>query len=136
MAKQEQGAPPNQINMIGAGTVVDGTLRAEGDVRVSGRVLGTLQVDGRIIVAQEGIIEGEVTAANADVAGRVQGDLNIDERLVLRNSARVEGTIQTGRFIVEEGAQFDGECTMNTRTVTSKEIDPVPVGPPEAEEDE
>lgn len=135
MANQDRGAPPNQINMIGEGTVVDGTLRAEGDVRVSGRVLGTVEVEGRIIVAQDGAVEGEVIAASADVAGRVDGDLRIEERLVLRSSARVEGTIQTGRFIVEEGAVFDGQCTMNKRTVPSDEIDPVPVGPPESEED-
>jgi len=136
MARQDNGAPPNQINMIGEGTVFDGTLRAEGDVRVSGRVLGTMHVAGRIIVAQDGVVEGEMEASSADVAGRVKGDLRIEERLVLRSSARVEGTIQTGRFIVEEGAMFDGECTMGARTVQSEEIEPVPIGPPEAEEDE
>ena len=136
MAKQDNAQPPNQINMVGEGTVFDGTLRAEGDVRISGRVIGKLQVGGRVIVAQEGTVEGEVEANNADVAGRVQGDLNIEERLVLRSSARVEGTIQTGRFIVEEGAVFDGECTMGRHTVRSNEISSGPVGPIETPEEE
>ena len=112
MAKQGNTVAPSQVNIIAEGTVFEGTLQAQSDVRVSGRIIGKLKVQGRAVVAPEGAIEGEVAATNATIAGTVQGDLMIEERLMLSSTARVEGTIKTGRLIVEEGAIFNGECQM------------------------
>lgn len=113
MSKQASGAPnPNQMNMLGPGTVFEGTLRADSDVRISGRIVGNLNVEGRAIVAPEGSVEGEIKALSADIGGSVHGELYIEEKLLLRTSARIEGTIKTGRLIVEEGAIFNGECQM------------------------
>ena len=112
MTKQVSTAAPNQVNIIAEGTVFEGTLQADCDVRVSGRIVGKLEVKGRAVVAPEGAIDGEVLATNATVAGTVQGDLVVTERLMLGSSARVDGTIKTGRLIVEEGAVFNGECQM------------------------
>jgi cytoskeletal protein CcmA (bactofilin family) len=113
MSKQASGTPAaNQMNMLGAGSVFEGTLRADSDVRISGRLVGKLDVDGRAIVAPEGSVEGEIKAASADIGGSVNGELFITEKLLLRASARIEGNIKTGRLIVEEGAIFNGECQM------------------------
>ena len=112
MAKQANASAPGQINMVGQGTVVEGTLRAENDIRVSGRIVGKLHVEGKAMIAQEGLVEGELVATSADVAGSVQGELRISERLVLKSSARIDGDIRTERLIVEEGAVFTGQCEM------------------------
>ncbi|GIV60822.1 polymer-forming cytoskeletal protein [Rhodocaloribacter litoris] len=112
MARQGNTPSPAQINMIGEGTVFEGTLRASGDVRVSGRIVGKLIVEGKALVAPEGTVEGELTATNADVAGRVEGQVQVRERLVLRGSAHIEGDVTAARLVVEEGATFDGTCKM------------------------
>ena len=112
MAKQVNTAAPSQINIIAEGTLFEGTMQADSDVRVSGRIVGKLKVKGRAVIAPEGVIEGEVVATNATIAGTVKGDLIVTERLMLATSARVEGSIKTGRLIVEEGAIFNGECQM------------------------
>jgi len=102
----------DQINLVGEGTVFEGTLRAESDVRASGKIVGKLDVDGKAIVAESGVVDGEIVATNADVAGRVEGEVRVSERLVLKSTARVDGNIQTDRLVVEEGAVFTGECRM------------------------
>lgn len=122
MAKQSNAAAPNQINMIGEGTTFDGTLQAESDLRISGRVMGKIEVSGKVIVAQEGVIEGEIKAASLDVAGRVHGGIDVSERVVLKSSAEIEGDIRTGRLVIEEGAVFNGECRTGGRTMDSGEI--------------
>lgn len=113
MANQ-QAPTQDQINLVGKGTVFEGTVRAESDVRASGKVVGTLRVEGKAMIAESGSVDGEIIATNADIAGRVQGEIQIEERLVLKSSARVDGNIETDRLIVEEGAQFTGECKMGT----------------------
>lgn len=123
MSKQPTPANPGQINMIGEGTVIEGTLRSESDVRVSGRVVGNLDVDGKVIVAKEGSINGELVAASADIAGDVQGQINIKELCVLKGAARVDADIKAARLVVEEGATFNGQCEMGQMTsVRAKDL--------------
>lgn len=136
MANQQTPAQ-DQINLVGKGTVFEGTVRAENDVRASGQVIGTLRVDGKAMIAESGSVDGEVIATNADIAGRVQGEIEIEERLVLKSTARVDGNIETDRLVVEEGAQFTGECKMGTPISVngepSEETTPTDGTPEEAE---
>lgn len=111
-ASMPAAAPQDQINLIGKGTVFEGSLQAESDVRASGRLVGTLEVKGKAIVTETGVVDGEMRAANASIAGTVDGEILVEELLVLKSTAQVEGTIHTGRLVVEEGATFIGECTM------------------------
>jgi cytoskeletal protein CcmA (bactofilin family) len=104
----------DQVNLVGEGTLFEGTIRAESDVRASGRIVGTLEVEGKTMIAEEGEVEGEIIATNVEIAGHVQGEIHVDERLVLKSTARVDGKIETDRLVVEEGAQFTGECEMGT----------------------
>lgn len=109
---KQTGTSSNQINMVGEGTLLEGTIQTKGDIRVSGRIVGKLTVAGKIIVAQEGEVEGELYAANIDIAGHVKGNLKVDERLLLRSTGLVEGDVVTARLVIEEGAVFHGTCKM------------------------
>lgn len=110
----QQAPTQDQINLVGKGTVFEGTVRADSDVRASGQVVGTLRVEGKAMIAESGSVDGEIIATNADIAGHVQGEIQVEERLVLKSTARVDGNIETDRLVVEEGAQFTGECKMGT----------------------
>lgn len=114
MSKQRSGAPapPGQVNIIGQGTVIEGGLRAKSDVRISGKVIGNVNVEGKTVVTPEGVVEGEVRSSHADIAGRIEGELFVQERLVLKDSAVVEGNIHTAKLVIEDGATFSGTCEM------------------------
>lgn len=115
MAKNSTPPPATpQINLIAEGTEVEGTLKASDDLRVSGVIIGTLNVDGKAILAEEGKLDGDLHATDADIAGTVDGNLYISGRLVVKGTAHIKGTIRTKRLIVEEGAEFDGQCEMGT----------------------
>ena len=121
MAKHSMSPTTPQINMIGEGTVVEGTLKAQSDIRISGSVVGKVRVEGKVIVAKEGSINGDLIATNADVSGSVQGQIEISERLVLKSTAQVTADIKTARLVVEEGAVFDGKCEMGQISAVKSE---------------
>ena len=112
MAKQVSPPASNQLNIVAMGSVFDGSLTTQCDVRVSGKLIGSLNAKGRAVVATEGEVEGEIEAHSASIAGTVTGDLVVSEMLLLAGTARVDGTIRTARLIVEEGATFNGQCQM------------------------
>jgi cytoskeletal protein CcmA (bactofilin family) len=118
MAKNKR-TMSDQINLVGEGTTFEGTLRTQNDVRASGRIVGTMHVDGRAIIAKSGGVEGEIIATNADIAGHVEGEIRVAERLVLKSTARIDGDIHTKQLVVEEGARFTGQCTMGDEAATT-----------------
>ncbi|PSQ97028.1 MAG: polymer-forming cytoskeletal protein [Bacteroidetes bacterium SW_9_63_38] len=119
----QQSPGQDQINLVGKETVFEGTVRAESDVRASGQIIGTLKVEGKAMIAESGSVDGEIIATNADIAGRVQGEIEVEERLVLKETAQVDGNITTDRLVVEEGAEFTGECRMGTSVSVNGEPD-------------
>lgn len=109
--KEEQRGIPN-INMISHGTEITGTLKTNSDIRISGKLDGTIESHGKVIVSQGGLITGDVKGKEADVAGTINGELAVTDRLILRQTAIVRGDITTKSLLVEEGARFDGACKM------------------------
>ncbi len=113
-------SPPGQINMVGKGATIDGTLEVGGDVRVGGRVNGEVRVKGRLVITPEGRVEGLVSTREADIAGQVKGDIMVVDRLVVRKSAVVHGNITAAKLVIEDGAIFEGQCHMKSPSTGSK----------------
>lgn len=104
--------PAEQHNLIGRSTVVQGTLRSNGNVNISGTIEGNVEVEGRTMVMAGGVVEGEVASTSAEIGGTVKGRVTVRERLVLKATAVVEGDIRASKLVVEDGAQFNGKCEM------------------------
>jgi cytoskeletal protein CcmA (bactofilin family) len=101
---------PAQINMVGKGVTIEGTIKVKGDVRVGGRIKGEVDVDSKIVVAEEGVVEGIIRTTDGDIAGKIKGDVFAKERLMIRQSAVVEGKIHATKLAVEDGAVLIGQC--------------------------
>lgn len=110
-----------QVTLVGERTVLDGTLQVEDDFRAHGRIIGTLKVEGKAMIAEQGTVEGDIIATDAEIAGHVEGKIQVKECLVLKSTARIDGKIETDRLVIEEGAQFSGECKMDTAVSESAE---------------
>jgi len=109
-AKPEGGT--SSINLIGAGTVVEGDIKSNGDIRIDGNVLGNIVSKSKVVVGATGSIDGNVTSQNADVSGSIKGKVTVNELLFLKSSANIQGDIITGKLVVEVGATFTGTCNM------------------------
>jgi cytoskeletal protein CcmA (bactofilin family) len=75
-------------------------------------VVGDVVAKAHVSVGLTGHVEGTVTARNVAVAGRLKGGINAAEKLILEEKSTVRGDIRAARLVVDEGAMFDGHCTM------------------------
>jgi cytoskeletal protein CcmA (bactofilin family) len=123
MNKTAETVNPGKINSIMEGTSIEGEIRSDSNLRVDGRVKGTINVRGRLIVGQSGVIEGEVTCQSSDIEGTVLGRVNCQDLLSLKATAKLQGDINTKKLAIEPGAVFTGNCSMGGGVV--KEMDPV-----------
>jgi cytoskeletal protein CcmA (bactofilin family) len=102
----------NSSNVIGKGTVLEGSIETYGNIRVEGRVIGNVKSKSKIALGHGSHVEGNIIAQNADIEGEVKGKVEISELLVLKATAVVHGDIATGKLVVEPGAIFNGNCRM------------------------
>lgn len=100
------------INIIGAGTAIEGEISSNGDIRIDGTIRGSVTSKARVVVGSTGVVEGDVFCQNADISGTVKGKTTVSEMLFLKSQARINGDIQTGKLVVEVGASFTGNCSM------------------------
>lgn len=122
MNKPMEPANPGKINSIMEGTSIEGEIRSDSNIRIDGRVKGTVNAKGRVIVGQSGVIEGEVICQSSDIEGTVIGKINCQDLLSLKATAKLQGDINTKKLAIEPGAVFTGNCSMAGGVV--KEIDP------------
>lgn len=100
------------VSNIATGLVVEGNMRAEGDMRIDGKIIGNVWCSGKIILGPQGIIEGDIEASYADIFGNVQGNLTIKNLLCLKNSCHIAGNLLVGKLDIEPDAYLDGQCKM------------------------
>jgi len=113
----------SSINLIGAGTVIEGDIRSNGDIRVDGTVYGSVASKAKVVIGTTGIIEGDVNSQNADVSGTVKGKTTVAELLFLKSTAKIIGDLVTGKLVVEVGATFTGSCNMGPEIKDIKQGD-------------
>ncbi|MBK8846358.1 MAG: polymer-forming cytoskeletal protein [Bacteroidetes bacterium] len=104
--------PSNSINIIGAGTSIEGEVRSNGDLRIDGKISGSVYSKSKVVVGPTGIVEGDVHCQNADISGIVKGTSHVSDTIYLKATARISGDIVTGKLVVEVGANFTGNCNM------------------------
>lgn len=100
------------INIITDGTLVKGDITASGDFRLDGTLEGNIQLNGKLVIGDSGVVNGNVICQNANVIGTVNGNLSVKELLSLHTSARVRGDILINKLSIEPGATFSGKCRM------------------------
>jgi len=109
---QEQ---PGRNNLIGNGTTIKGEISATGDIRVDGTVIGTVKSTGKVVIGQQGMVEGEMICNSADISGRVKGIIRVEELTSLKSTSRLEAELYTKQLFIEIGAIFTGKCDMSQK---------------------
>ena len=100
------------INIITDGTRIKGDIIATGDFRLDGVLEGNIQLNGKLVVGDSGVVNGNVLCQNANMIGTVNGNLSVKELLSLHTTARVRGDILINKLSIEPGAAFSGKCRM------------------------
>ena len=98
---------------VGHGTVLTGETTFQMMLRVDGHLTGSVASDGgTLIVGTNGQVDANVSVGVATINGVVNGDVVATEKIQLGRTARVMGNVATPRLIIEEGAVFEGGCSM------------------------
>ena len=73
---------------------------------------GDVKSNGDIITAKHSVINGNMESQNASISGKIKGNLTIKSKITLKKNAHLEGDLKAAIITLEEGAKFDGMCSM------------------------
>ncbi len=114
MAEKQQ--TNGELTLVGTKTIIDGRVTTEGSIRIDGKLVGDVIAKANAAIGEMGVIEGTVKAKNISVAGKVSGAVMATEKLLLGGKSVMRGEIRASKLVVDEGAVFDGKCTMTTQS--------------------
>src|SRR3546814_9917480 len=85
------GNGTGSVNLISAGTVIEGEINCRGDLRVDGKVIGRINSKAKVVIGNTGEVEGDIVCQHADVFGKYNGNMRISEILFMKSSCHVQG---------------------------------------------
>lgn len=117
--KQRPNQSQNQTDewtLINRQTLIEGVLKAQGRVRIHGKIIGDVLVDGILEVAEEGVIEGShVKADEIKIIGRVKANVEAKGKIEIWQTGQLEGDVRAKALEIDEGAMFIGRSDMRPR---------------------
>ena len=105
-------APSEGRAYLDRGSKITGKISFEGPARIDGQVDGEINAKDSLTIGESAVVTAQIRAASVSVAGKVSGDILATQRIEIRPSAKVSGNITAPVLSVQEGAQFEGHCSM------------------------
>ena len=127
---QSNGSPngSQSNNSLVNGTRIEGSIYTESDIRIDGKVVGTVNSKGKVVIGPTGQIDGDIQCRNAVIEGKFSGTLVVSELLQVKESAVIEGDVSTAKLLVHAGSTFNVTCRMGAqRAKELKREEPVPL---------
>ena len=113
------------ITLLAKGVNLKGEIKVEGTVRIDGCLDGDVHTKGEVIVGEDGVVKGTITAGSLISSGRIKATVTAAERVQLFKSAILIGEVHSPVMVMEEGAKFQGVCDMGA-TVWPEEAPRLP----------
>lgn len=102
----------NMNSMIGQDAVFEGNIALEEGIIIYGTVIGNIVTRGAISISKTGKVKGNIKGSDIHIGGIVDGNVLVENRAVLGESSQLNGDLTYKLLIIEEGAKFQGQCTV------------------------
>jgi cytoskeletal protein CcmA (bactofilin family) len=100
-----------QVAWIGQGVTIEGKIISRQDIRIDGRVQGSIDAGQfELVVGTGAELKGDVNARSVLVGGKVEGDVTVGERLQIQSTGTLLGDIVAPRLVIQDGGILVGKA--------------------------
>ena len=110
MIFKSDGKQSDLNGFLDSGSHLHGELRFEASFRVDGKLTGTVESEGNLIVGETGEIEGELRVGQIFISGTVRGNVRALRKIQIAPSGKVYADLEAPLLAIEPGATFEGHC--------------------------
>ena len=108
---QDAGNDQN-FTFLGKGVDFKGIVNFDGTIRIDGRVEGEVHTTGTLIVGEQAVVKGIISAAVLMTSGKINGTVTATAKVQIQKPGILIGDIRTPGISIEDGAHFHGMCDM------------------------
>jgi cytoskeletal protein CcmA (bactofilin family) len=112
MKFKSEGRQSDLNGILDSGSHLQGELRFESSFRIDGKLTGTVESAGDLIVGESGEVEGEIRVGQIFVSGRVHGTVRAAAKVQIAPGGKVFADLHTPKLVIEDGALYEGHCSM------------------------
>ena len=99
-------------SILGPELEIHGDVKVSGSLFIYGKVFGNIQSNGIVQTANGSVVTGNISAKDIAIGGKVDGDLDVEKKVTLGDTSFLTGNLKASILTIEEGAKFDGVCSM------------------------
>lgn len=100
---------------------IEGQVTSDEDLTIEGKVEGQLEVSKTLNIGNDGVIDGEISAAVVRISGEAKGNLIASQKLEISSQGRYTGDIKAETIRVEEGANIKGTINFGDEKIDKKD---------------
>jgi cytoskeletal protein CcmA (bactofilin family) len=112
------------LTLLGKGAYFKGTVNCEGAIRIDGRVEGEVNTTGNLIVGEQGMIKGIISAGTVTISGKINGTVTAAQSIQIITAGVLIGDIHTPAVAIQDGAHFHGMCNMGAHKWSAEQPSP------------
>ena len=112
MKTRGDGATLN--GFLDKGSHLKGELTFEETFRIDGKFEGKIPSGSELILGDSAEVDAEIRVERLSINGALKGSVHASERIEIHPRARVTAELHTPVLQIEEGAIFQGSCTMSS----------------------
>ena len=109
---QNSGSKGNQLLIVsGESARFEGKLAIGESIQIECEVVGEINVEGKLVIGEKGVVRADVQTVDALIHGRYDGKMVATGNVEITASGRVSGNIETDSLVISKGALFNGTVT-------------------------
>jgi len=122
----------NTHTLISRTTQIKGDINFSGELQLEGKVVGNIYADGetdaRLVIADTGMVEGDIRVPVVIVNGMVVGNIHSGKQLEMAAKGIVKGAVHYHSIQMVKGAQVNGSM-ISSQSEPKKKPDHEKSGP-------
>ena len=107
----EATQPITLLTVVGDHARMEGKFDIADSIQVECEVGGEMNVGGRLVIGEKGVVNANVQTVDAIIMGHYEGNMIATGNVEITESGRVTGNITTDSLVISKGGFFNGNIT-------------------------
>ena len=103
------------LTVFGESARLEGKFNIGDSIQIECEVAGEMNVEGKLVIAEKGVVRADVNTAEAIIMGQYEGNMVATGNVEITSTGRVSGNIETDSLVISKGGFFNGNVSKMRR---------------------
>ena len=103
------------LTVFGSSARLEGKFTIADSIEIECEVAGEINVEGKLIIGENGIVRANVHTVDALIQGLYEGEMVATGDVEITDTGRVSGNIETDSLVISKGGFFNGNISNRTQ---------------------